>query len=349
MSDNTTLNQKDFPHRPRKPLKEFGDYEIEGELGRGGMGIVYLAKQKNLNRRVVLKMLTGHYGPDELRRFLEEAETAAGLSHTNIAHIYEVGEHDGTPFFSMEYVDGGTLADSLRKEPPPPRDAAELLISIARALHHAHENGVVHRDMKPANVLLAVEGVPKVADFGIAKRLNNDSQLTRTGAVIGTPTYMAPEQAKGNSRHVGPPADVYSLGAILYEMLAGRSPFLPEDSETAVTLRVLTEEPVSPAWHRPEIPRDLETICMKCLQKEPRHRYPTAKALADDLRRYLNDESIHAKPPNSVISSIKWVRRNPWKSVATTIALLLVVMVRLTGVLSTIVRALLKPRREPGL
>jgi eukaryotic-like serine/threonine-protein kinase len=167
-------------------------------------------------------MLTGHYGPDELRRFLEEPKTAAGLSHTNIAHIYEVGEHEGTPFFSMEYVDGGTLADSLRKELPSPRNAAELLISIARALHHAHENGVVHRDMKPANVLLAVEGVPKVADFGIVKRLNDDSQLTRTGAVIGTPTYMAPEQAQGNSRHVGPPADVYSLGAILYELLAGR-------------------------------------------------------------------------------------------------------------------------------
>ena len=172
MSD-TTLNQKDHPPRPKKPLREFGDYEIEGELGRRGMGIVYLAKQRNLNRRVALKMLTGHYGPDELRRFLEEAETAAGLSHTNIAHIYEVGEHDGTPFFSMEYVDGGTLADSLRKELPSPRNAAELLISIARALHHAHENGVVHRDMKPANVLLAVEGVPKVADFGIAKRLND--------------------------------------------------------------------------------------------------------------------------------------------------------------------------------
>lgn len=324
--DEPTLNQKHPLLGRRNALKEFGDYEIECELGRGGMGIVYLARQKKLNRKVALKMLTGHYGPDELHRFLEEAETAAGLSHTNIAHIYEVGEHDGTPFFSMEYVDGGTLADSLRKEQPSPRDAAELMISIARAVHHAHENGVVHRDMKPANVLLAAEGVPKVADFGIAKRLNDDLQLTRTGAVIGTPTYMAPEQAKGNSRHVGPPADVYSLGAILYELLAGRPPFLPEDNETAITLRVLTEEPVSPAWHRPEIPRDLETICMKCLQKEPHHRYPTAKALADDLRRYLNDESIHAKPPNSVISSIKWVRRNPWKSVATTIALLLVLV-----------------------
>jgi predicted Ser/Thr protein kinase len=321
-----TLIQNRQQHSSRQPLKEFGDYEIQAELGRGGMGIVYLAKQKNLNRLVALKMLTGRYGPDELRRFLEEAETAAGLSHTNIAHIYEVGEHDGTPFFSMEYVEGGTLADTIRKALPAPRDAAELLISVARAVDHAHQNGIVHRDMKPANVLIAKDGIPKVADFGIAKRLNVETMLTQTGAIIGTPTYMAPEQAEGNSRHVGPPADVYSLGAILYELLAGRPPFLPEDNETAITLRVLTEEPVSPAWHRPEIPRDLETICMKCLQKEPKHRYPTAGTLADDLRRFLNDESIHAKPQSSVVSGIKWVRRNPWKSVGSIVAVLLVLL-----------------------
>ncbi len=309
---------------PRKPSpKTFSGYEIEGELGRGGMGVVFLARQVELNRRVALKMLTGHYGPDELRRFLEEAETAAGLNHTNIAHIYEVGDDDGTPFFSMEYVEGGTLADSLRKGLPLSRDAAQLLIPVARALHFAHQHGVVHRDMKPGNVLLDLNGVPKVADFGIAKRLNDDSKLTRTGAVIGTPTYMAPEQAGGNSRHVGPAADVYSMGVILYEMLAGRPPFLPEDSDAAITVRVLTEETVSPAWHRPEIPRDLETICMKCLEKEPRARYATAGDLADDLQRYLDDESILAKPPNTVVKSLKWVRRNPWKSVASVTVLLL--------------------------
>ena len=314
------------PLRPlNPPLKAFGGYEIEGELGRGGMGVVYLARQIELNRRVALKMLTGHQGPDELQRFLEEAETAAGLNHTNIAHIYEIGEHDGAPFFSMEYVEAGSLADRLRKELPSPRDAAQLLINVARALHFAHQNGVVHRDMKPANVLLDPDGVPKVTDFGIAKRLKDDANLTRSGVVIGTPTYMAPEQAKGNSRHVGPAADVYSLGAILYEMLAGRPPFLPEDSETAITVRVLTEDPVSPAYHRPEIPRDLETICMKCLGKEPRDRYASAAALAEDLRRYLDDESILAKPPNTVSSSIKWVRRNPWKFVATATTLLLTV------------------------
>jgi hypothetical protein len=269
-----------------------------------------------LNRRVALKMLTGHYGRDELQRFLAEAETAAGLQHTNIAHIYEVGEHEGAPFYSMECIETGSLADRLRKELPSPREAAQLLIQVARALHFAHQNGVVHRDMKPGNVLLDSDGIPKVADFGIAKRLKEDTRLTVSGAVIGTPTYMAPEQAKGTSRHVGPAADVYSLGAILYEMLAGRPPFLPEDSETAITVRVLTEDPVSPAWHRPGIPRDLEVICMKCLEKEPRDRYESAAAFAEDLRRFLDDETIVARPPTTAVRTIKWMRRHPWKFVS---------------------------------
>lgn len=309
---------------PKPPVRTVGGYEIESELGRGGMGVVYLARQTELNRSVALKMLTGHYGPHELRRFLEEAETAAGLSHSNIAQIYEVGEHEGAPYFSMEYVENGSLADRLRKDPPSPEDAARLLIDVARALHYAHQNGVVHRDMKPANVLLDQDGVPKIADFGIAKRLEDSSNLTLSGAVIGTPTYMAPEQAKGTSRHVGPPADVYSLGAILYEMLTGRPPFLPDESETAITVRVLTEEPVSPAWHRPEIPRELETICLKCLEKEPHKRYSSAAALAEDLRRFLDDEPILAKPPSAVGRGIKWVRRHPWKFV--TSALLVVLL-----------------------
>jgi serine/threonine protein kinase len=325
MPDHSANPPPPPPIPPKPPLKAFGGYEIEGELGRGGMGVVYLARQTELNRLVALKMLTGHYGPDELQRFLEEAETAAGLNHTNIAHVYEVGEHEGAPYFSMEYVEAGSLAEALRKELPAPRDAAQLLINVARALHVAHQNHVVHRDMKPANILLDPDGTPKITDFGIAKRLKEDTKLTRTGAVIGTPTYMAPEQARGDSRSVGPAADVYSLGAILYEMLAGRPPFLPEDSETAITVRVLTEDPVSPAWHRPGIPRDLETICMKCLEKEPRNRYASAAALAEDLRRYLDDESILAKPPNTVSKSIKWVRRNPWKFVAAATALLLFV------------------------
>jgi predicted Ser/Thr protein kinase len=308
----------------KQPVKLFGDYEIEGELGRGGMGVVYLARQVELNRHVALKTLTGRYGPDELQRFLEEAETAAALNHPNIAHIYEVGEHEGAPFFSMEYVNSGSLADRLRKELPSPQEAAQLLMSVARALHFAHQNGVVHRDMKPANVLLDPDSLPKITDFGIAKRLKDDSKLTRTGAVIGTPSYMAPEQAKGDSRNAGPAADIYSLGAILYEMLTGRPPFLPEDSATPVTVRVLTEDPVSPAWHRPGIPRDLETICMKCLEKEPRERYGSAAALAEDLRRFLDDEPILAKPPSTIVKGVKWVRRNPWKVIAASVALLAV-------------------------
>ncbi|PZR70972.1 MAG: hypothetical protein DLM73_16635 [Chthoniobacterales bacterium] len=293
-----------------------GGYEIKGELGRGGMGVVYRARQKQPNRVVALKMLTGHYGPDELARFLAEAETAAGLHHTNIIQIYEVGEIDGAPFFSMEFVESGSLADRLRGGTMEAREAAQLLISVARALHFAHQNGVVHRDMKPANILLDPEGVPKVADFGIAKRLTANAALTLSGAVIGTPTYMAPEQAKGTSREVGATADVYSLGAILYEMLAGRPPFLPEESETALTVRVITEDPVSPAWHNPGIPRELETICLKCLEKEPRDRYASAAAFAEDLRRFLDDESILARPPNTAVRTLKWVRRNPWKFVS---------------------------------
>jgi tRNA A-37 threonylcarbamoyl transferase component Bud32 len=303
----------------------FGGYQVEGELGRGGMGVVFRARQKKLNRLVALKMLTGHYGADELTRFLAEAETAASLHHTNIVQIYEVGEDKGAPFFSMEYVESGSLADRLRTGMMPPREAAQLLISVARALHFAHQNGVVHRDMKPANVLLDPDGVPKVTDFGIAKRLKSDTSLTLSGAVIGTPTYMAPEQAKGTSRDVGAAADVYALGAILYEMLSGRPPFLPEDSETAVTVRVITEDPVSPAFYRPGIPRDLETICMKCLEKEPRDRYASAAAFAEDLRRFLDDESILARPPTTIVRTLKWVRRHPWRFVARAAILLAVV------------------------
>jgi len=224
------------------------------------MGVVFRAWQRKLNRLVALKMLTGYYGPTELKRFFAEAETAAALHHGNIVHIYDVGEHEGAPFFAMEYVEGGSLADRLRGGTLTPRQAAEFLTPVARALDFAHRHHVVHRDMKPANILIDPQGVPKVTDFGIAKRFMAESALTLSGAVIGTPVYMAPEQARGTSRDVGPAADIYSLGAILYEMLAGRPPFLPDESDTSIMVRVATENPVSPAWHKPGLPRDLETI-----------------------------------------------------------------------------------------
>ncbi len=278
-----------------------GGYEVEGELGRGGMGVVFRAWQQKLKRIVALKMLTGYYGPPELKRFFAEAETAAALNHTNIVHIYDVGEHEGAPFFAMEFVESGSLADRLRAGPMTAREAAQFLIPVARALDFAHHNNVVHRDMKPGNILIDPQGVPKVTDFGIAKRLAAESALTLSGAVIGTPVYMAPEQARGTSRDVGAAADIYSLGAILYEMLAGRPPFLPSESETSIMVRVATEDPVSPAWHRPGVPRDLETICLKCLAKEPGERYSSAGAVADDLQRFLDARPILAQPVSRLL------------------------------------------------
>jgi serine/threonine protein kinase/tetratricopeptide (TPR) repeat protein len=297
-----------------------GGYEIEGELGRGGMGVVFRAWQRKLNRLVALKMLTGYYGPPELKRFFAEAETAAALHHTNIVHIYDVGEHEGAPFFAMEHVEGGSLADRLRAGMMTSREVAEFLIPVARALDFAHKNNVVHRDMKPANILIDPQGVPKVTDFGIAKRLTSESALTLSGAVIGTPVYMAPEQARGTSRDVGAAADIYSLGAILYEMLAGRPPFLPEESDTSIMVRVATENPVSPAWHKPGVPRDLETICLKCLAKEPGERYPSAAALADDLQLFLDDRPILTRRASRVL------RRSRWRLAAIIIGIIVLIL-----------------------
>jgi serine/threonine protein kinase/Tfp pilus assembly protein PilF len=309
---------------PTTPLtggstRVIGGYEIEGELGRGGMGVVYRAWQRKLNRLVALKMLTGYYGPPELKRFFAEAETAAALHHANIVHVYDVGEHEGAPFFAMEYVEGGSLADRLRAGQLTAQESAQLLIPVARALDFAHKNNVVHRDMKPANILLDPQGVPKVTDFGIAKRLTAETSLTLSGAIIGTPVYMAPEQARGTSRDVGGAADIYSLGAILYEMLAGRPPFLPEESDTSIMVRVATENPVSPAWHRPGVPRDLETICLKCLAKEPRERYANAAAVADDLQSFLDDRPVLARRVSRVL------RRGPRRLAA------IIVVVALLG------------------
>jgi WD40 repeat protein len=303
-------------------------YDILGVLGRGGMGVVYKARQHGLNRTVALKMILagGHAGEAELARFRAEAEAVARLQHANIVAVHEVRDHDTGPFFSMEYVAGGSLAGRLAGTPLPPDQAAALVETLARAVDAAHQRGVVHRDLKPANVLLAEDGTPKISDFGLAKRLDTDAGQTHTGAVMGTPSYMAPEQAEGRTREVGPAADVYALGAILYECLTGRPPF--KAATLMETLeQVRTQEPVPPAQLQRGVPRDLETICLKCLHKEAHKRYSSASELAEDLRRQRSGEPIRARPVGRLEQLGKWARRHP--GVARLVVL--VVLVTLTG------------------
>jgi serine/threonine-protein kinase len=280
------------------------------------MGVVYLARQISLNRLVALKaILAGPYaGPEEVGRFRTEAEAVARLQHPNIVQIYEVGEHDGRPYLTLEYVDGVGLDRRLRESPLAARAAAELLQTLARAVQAAHERGIAHRDLKPANVLLSADGTPKVGDFGLAKRLADTGDdaptpRTRTGALLGTPNYMAPEQA-GGAKDVGPAADVYALGAILYECLTGRPPF--QGATVLETLeQVRFQEPVPLGRLQPHLPRDLQTVCHKCLEKDPRRRYPSAGELADDLRRFLAGEPVRARPVSARERLAKWVRRRP--------------------------------------
>jgi serine/threonine-protein kinase len=284
-------------------------YEILKELGRGGMGVVYQARQCNLNRLVALKMILAgtHAGPDALARFLHEAETVARLKHPNIVHIYECGSHEGKPYFSLEYLEGGAWAGKLKGQPQPPGEAARAVQTLAIAVQAAHEQGIVHRDLKPANVLLAADGSLKITDFGLAKQ--SDSRLTATGEVMGTPSYMAPEQALGQTRKIGPAADIYALGAILYELLTGRAPFKGASAWDTLQL-VIGTEPVAPCQLQPKVPRDLETICLKCLHKEPNRRYGSALDLADDLRRFQNSEPIQARPVGTIERAWRWSRRN---------------------------------------
>jgi serine/threonine-protein kinase len=274
----------------------FGDYELECELGRGGMGIVYRAEQQSLKRTVAVKMiLGGHLASDSDRaRFRAEAEAAARLDHSGIVPVYEVGEVNGRPYFNMKYIPGKTLAQVLADGPMEERAAARMLAVVARAVHYAHSQGVLHRDLKPSNILLDEDGQPHVTDFGLAKQLSEPVSLTKTGAVLGTPAYMAPEQAAGDRRHVGPASDVYSLGTILYHMLTGRPPF-QASSPVDVVLLVLEQDPAPPRVLRPSIDRDLEMICLKCLQKPADLRYASALALAEDLEAFLHDEPVAAR------------------------------------------------------
>jgi tetratricopeptide (TPR) repeat protein/predicted Ser/Thr protein kinase len=287
-------------------------YEVLGVLGRGGMGVVYQARQTSLRRLVALKMILagGHATGEQRARFRTEAEAVARLQHPNVVQIHEVGEHDGLPFLSLEFVDGGSLANRHDGTPWPPRQAAQLVETLARAVYVAHQRGIVHRDLKPANVLLTGDGVPKITDFGLAKMLDATAGPTNTGAVLGTPSYMAPEQTGRYAQPIGPTTDVYALGAVLYELLTGRPPFKGE-TPLATVAQVVADEPVPPRRLQPGVPRDLETVCLKCLQKEPARRYASALDLADDLRHFLDGEPTRARPVGLAGRLGRWARRNP--------------------------------------
>src|SRR6266511_1817223 len=309
-------------------LKDFGDYELLEEIGRGGQGVVYRARQKSLNRIVALKVIgLAHWATEaHVKRFRLEAEAAASLNHPYIVPIYEVGERDGACYFSMGLVEGGQLDAVAKREPIPLRHAAELIAKLARAVHYAHEHGILHRDIKPGNVLLDAKGEPHLTDFGLARLVETESTVTHTMEVLGTPSYMAPEQAAGNNAGVTSATDIYGLGAVLYQLLAGHPPFAAGTTYETVRL-VLATEPRQPRVLNPKVDRDLNTICLKCLDKDPRRRYSSALALAEDLEHWLKHEPIRARRTGLVTRGRKWVRRNP--SIAVMAAMLLVLAVPL--------------------
>jgi serine/threonine-protein kinase len=315
-------------------VRYIGDYELLEEIARGGMGVVYKARQVSLKRLVALKMiLAGECaGPQELARFRTEGEAVASLQHPNIVQIYEVGAHEGHPYFSLEYCGGGSLAQKLNGTPLPAKEAAQIAETLARAMHVAHQAGIIHRDLKPANVLVSADGSLKITDFGLAKRVQGDPGALATGgptvsgAIMGTPSYMAPEQAGGKSKDLGPACDVYALGAILYELLTGRPPFkaaIPLDT----ILQVVNDEPVPPTRLQSKTPRDLETICLKCLAKDPGRRYGTALALAEDLERWQAGKPIQARPTGAFERTLKWVRRRPTQAALVAVSLAAIVVV----------------------
>jgi TolB-like protein/Tfp pilus assembly protein PilF len=297
-------------------LGELGDYELLEEIGRGGQGVVFRARQKSLNRTVALKVISlGQWASKaHLKRFRLEAEAAARLEHPGIVPIHEVGERDGSCYFSMKLVEGGQLDEVARREPMPIRRAAELIAKVARTVHYAHEHGILHRDIKPGNILLDAKGEPHLTDFGLARLVESESSVTQTLDIIGTPSYMAPEQAMGNQAAVSSATDVYGLGAVLYQLLTGQPPFA--GGATYETIKLLLDtEPRPPRLLNPKIDRDLSTICLKCLEKDPKRRYPSALALTEDLERWLKHEPIQARHTGIFTRGQKWIRRNPTSAV----------------------------------
>ncbi|MBI1324763.1 protein kinase [bacterium] len=295
-----------------RAVRYFGDYEIDKELGRGGMGVVYKARQVSLNRPVALKMIKAGVLADEseLRRFQNEAEAVALLDHPGIVPVYEVGDHDGQRYFSMRLIDGGNLAEELGKFENDPRATAALLVEIAEAVQHAHSRGILHRDLKPANILIDSAGHPHITDFGLAKRIEDDLEMTATGQVMGTPAYLSPEQALGHKGSITTATDVYGLGAIFYALLTGKAPFTGETVFEMLDA-VRAQTPERPTKYNARIPRDLETIALKCLEKDPRRRYSSAQGIADDLRNWLNSRPISARRVSASERAWLWCKRRP--------------------------------------
>ncbi len=344
------------PASRRPVLPTVAGYDILGVLGRGGMGVVYKARQKGLDRVVALKMVLAaeHATADQLGRFLAEARAVALVKHRHIVQIFEIGEQAGRPYFSLEFCPGGSLDQKVKDGPLPPRDAAAIVAQLADGMAAAHAAGVIHRDLKPANVLLDADGTPKVTDFGLARAVDDDSGRTRSGSVLGTPSFMAPEQARGDQAAVGPRSDQYSLGATLYDLLTGRPPF--KGTSVIDTLdQVLTREPAAPTLLVGHLPRDLETVCLKALQKDPAKRYADCAALADDLRRFLEGRPILARPVGVPERLVRWARRNPRVAglAGTVLALLVLVAAVSTAFATTFYRqrndlALTVERAEAG-
>jgi hypothetical protein len=329
--------------------RTFGDYEVVAEVGRGGMGVVYRVRQKSLNRVVALKMLLPGSLPSaaDLQRFKTEAEATAGLRHPNIVTVHEVGECEGCHYYSMDFIDGISLGQRLASGPLAGRVAARYVEAVARAIHHAHQHNILHRDLKPSNILIDGADEPHVTDFGLAKRLHGDSKQTRTGAILGTPGYMAPEQAAGRIKELGPATDVYGLGAILYECLTGRPPFQAETPVATMT-QVLERDPAPPSLLNPNVDRDLETVCLKCLEKDPANRYQSAEEVADDLRRFLDGESISASTVNVFEYLGRTLGRSQYMGEFRTWGNMLLLFAAIIAVEHTLLFALMEARRASG-